>query len=77
MQTGELVKTFTFADFKAALKFVNRVGKLAEQAGHHPDIFLHNYKNVKLSLQTHERKAVTHKDFALAKQINSLIRVRT
>jgi len=50
---GELVKTFQFEDFVAALRFVNRVGELAEQAGHHPDIDI-RYNRVRLSLVTHD-----------------------
>ena len=62
---GELVRTFQFKDFRAALTFVNRVGELAEQAGHHPDIDI-RYNRVRLVLVTHDAGGLTDKDFNLA-----------
>jgi 4a-hydroxytetrahydrobiopterin dehydratase len=68
---GELVKTFSFANFVEALRFVNRVGEAAEKAGHHPDIDI-RYNRVRLALITHDAGGLTEKDFALASQANSL-----
>jgi 4a-hydroxytetrahydrobiopterin dehydratase len=68
IESGELVRTFEFKDFAAALDFVNRVGKLAEQAGHHPDIDI-RYNRVRLALVTHSAGGLTEKDFELAGQI--------
>lgn len=65
VESGELVRTFQFADFRAALRFVNAVGDLAEQAGHHPDIDI-RYNRVRLSLVTHDSGGLTAKDFDLA-----------
>ena len=65
IESGELVRTFQFADFRAALGFVNAVGELAEQAGHHPDIDI-RYNRVRLSLVTHDAGGLTAKDFDLA-----------
>ena len=70
-QNGELVRTFQFADFRASLAFVNRVGDLAEAAGHHPDIDI-RYNKVHLALVTHDAGGITTKDFDLAKQIDSV-----
>jgi 4a-hydroxytetrahydrobiopterin dehydratase len=67
IESGALVRTFTFADFRAALAFVNRVGELAEAAAHHPDIDI-RYNRVRLSLVTHDAGGLTEKDFALAVQ---------
>lgn len=58
-------RTYTFEDFKGALKFVNAVGKLAEKAGHHPDIDI-RWNKVTLSLTTHSEGGLTAKDPALA-----------
>ena len=69
--SGELVKTFQFKDFVSAIDFVNRVGKLAEQAGHHPDIDI-RYNRVRLALTTHDAGGLTHKDFDLAAQTEKL-----
>ena len=63
-------KQYTFADFKEAMFFVNRVAGLAEKAGHHPDITV-NYNRVTLSLSTHDAGGLTGKDFEVAKQIEA------
>jgi 4a-hydroxytetrahydrobiopterin dehydratase len=62
----------TFRNFAEALDFVNRVGKLAEDADHHPDILLHNWNQVTLTLWTHEVGGLTMRDMELARQINAL-----
>jgi 4a-hydroxytetrahydrobiopterin dehydratase len=69
--SGELVKTFQFKDFRAALGFVNRVGELAEEAGHHPDIDI-RYNRVRLGLSTHDAGGITVKDFDLAARVEKL-----
>lgn len=66
-----LSREFTFADFKEALVFVNRVGTLAEQANHHPDIRI-SWNKVNLSLTSHDVGKVTERDHKLAKQIDRL-----
>jgi 4a-hydroxytetrahydrobiopterin dehydratase len=71
IEAGELVKTFQFKDFVASLRFVNRVGELAEQAGHHPDIDI-RYNRVRLALTTHDADGLTQKDFDLAAQTQKL-----
>ena len=68
---GELVKTFQFKDFVASLRFVNQVGDLAEQAGHHPDIDI-RYNRVRLALTTHDAGGLTQMDFDLADQTQKL-----
>ena len=71
IESGELVRTFEFKDFVAALKFVNRVGALAEEAGHHPDIDI-RYNKVRLALTTHDAGGITAKDFELAAKASEL-----
>ena len=66
---GELVRTFSFTDFRQALAFVNQVGALAEAAGHHPDIDI-RYNRVRLALVTHDAGGLTASDFDLAKEIS-------
>jgi 4a-hydroxytetrahydrobiopterin dehydratase len=68
IENGELVRTLQFEDFRAALRFVNRVGDLAEKAGHHPDIDI-RYNRVRLGLVTHDAGGLTAKDFDLAARI--------
>jgi 4a-hydroxytetrahydrobiopterin dehydratase len=65
IESGELTRTFAFKDFVASLAFVNKVGELAEKAGHHPDIDI-RYNRVRLALVTHDAGGITAKDFDLA-----------
>lgn len=71
IEEGMLVKTFQFKDFRSALHFVNRVGELAEEAGHHPDIDI-RYNRVRLNLMTHDAGGLTEKDFDLAGGVEKL-----
>jgi 4a-hydroxytetrahydrobiopterin dehydratase len=72
VEAGELVRTFKFEDFRAALRFVNEVGGLAEAAGHHPDIDI-RYNRVRLALVTHDAGGLTGKDFDLASAAGKLV----
>ena len=64
-------RTFTFPDFKQALEFVNRVGNVAEEQGHHPDILL-GWGKAEIALWTHKIDGLTHSDFILAAKIDQL-----
>ena len=66
-----LERTFTFAGFREALAFVNRVGELAESESHHPDIEIH-YDRVKLRWWTHTAGGVTERDRDLAGKSTAL-----
>jgi 4a-hydroxytetrahydrobiopterin dehydratase len=72
IDAGELVRTFKFEDFRAALRFVKQVGNLAEEAGHHPDIDI-RYNKVRLTLVTHDAGGLTNKDFDLASKADKLV----
>lgn len=63
-------KTYRFADFRAALAFVDRVGELAERQQHHPDIAIH-YSEVTLTLWSHDAGGVTTRDVELAEAIDA------
>lgn len=65
-------RTLEFPEFKAAIKFVNRVASLAERAGHHPDIDI-RWNQVTLALSTHSEGGLTDKDFSLARRIDALL----
>ena len=71
IEGGELVRTFLFSDFRAAIAFVNQVAEAAEGAGHHPDIDI-RYNKVRLALVTHDAGGLTAKDFDLAAAANKL-----
>jgi 4a-hydroxytetrahydrobiopterin dehydratase len=66
---GEIRRTYRFRDFREALAFVNRVGELAERAGHHPDIDI-RYGAVTLALTTHDAGGLSARDFDLARAID-------
>ena len=69
---GEIIsRTFVFKDFPAAMKFVNAVAELAEQAQHHPDVDI-RWNKVTLALTTHDAAGLTEKDFELARQCDVL-----
>ncbi len=65
-------RKFTFKNFKEALDFVNKVGALAEDEGHHPDINLYQYRNVRITLWTHAIGGLSENDFILAAKIDRL-----
>jgi 4a-hydroxytetrahydrobiopterin dehydratase len=67
-----LERDFEFEDFKAAMAFVNRVADAAEEANHHPDIFVHGRNKVRLTLSTHYEGGLTDKDHALARKIDEV-----
>jgi 4a-hydroxytetrahydrobiopterin dehydratase len=64
-------KTVKFPDFKSALAFVNQVGDIAEEQGHHPDIFL-TWGVAKITTYTHKIDGLTESDFILAAKIDQL-----
>jgi len=67
-----LVRDWRFADFGAAVAFVERVAEVAEAANHHPDILIHGWNKVRLTLSTHSEGGVTAADLALAQRIDSV-----
>lgn len=67
-----LERTWVRKNFAEALAFVNQVGAIAEAENHHPDIFLHAYKRVRLTLSTHALGGLTRNDFIVAAKINAL-----
>lgn len=68
----QLEREFTFSNFKQALRFVNKVGELAEEMDHHPDILLFGYKKVKITLTTHSGGKITELDYGLAEKIDQI-----
>jgi 4a-hydroxytetrahydrobiopterin dehydratase len=66
-----LEKEYTFPDFRQALQFTNRVGELAEEQGHHPDIHL-AWGLVRLTIWTHKIDGLTESDFILAAKADTL-----
>ena len=66
-----LTKTYPFEDFASALAFVNKIGAVAEEQGHHPDVFL-AWGRVRLEIFTHKVDGLTESDFILAAKADRL-----
>jgi 4a-hydroxytetrahydrobiopterin dehydratase len=66
-----LVKRYDFDDFKQALAFTNRVGEIAEEQGHHPDIYL-SYSKVEIKMWTHKIDGLTESDFIFAAKVDDV-----
>jgi 4a-hydroxytetrahydrobiopterin dehydratase len=71
LEGDEIVRQFTFADFVAAMRFVNLVAVEAERVGHHPDIDI-SWNKVQLALTSHDAGGLTDKDFALAAALDPM-----
>lgn len=71
LEGGMIRRTFAFADFRAAMAFVNRVADAAETANHHPDIDI-RYAKVTLGLVTHDAGGLTWRDTKLAEAADGL-----
>lgn len=73
VEDHHLRRTFRFKDFKGALDFVNRVGAIAEQEGHHPDIRF-GWGKATIEIWTHKIDGLTESDFILAAKVNEAVR---
>ena len=68
----KIKRALKFKDFNQALQFINQVGEIAEQQGHHPNLYLHNYNQVTVELYTHKIQGLHANDFILAYKIDHL-----
>ena len=71
-QDESLIRDYEFKDFVAAIAFVNQVAEAAEEANHHPDILVHGWNKVRLTLTTHSEGKLTDNDRAMAERIDGL-----
>jgi 4a-hydroxytetrahydrobiopterin dehydratase len=69
-----IVRDCKLADFAAAIALVDAVATVAERANHHPDILVHGWNRLRLTLSTHSAGGLTDADFALAAEIDALLR---
>ena len=67
-----LEREYRFDDFRQALDFTLRVGEMAEEQDHHPDIFL-AWGKVKLTIWTHKIDGLTESDFVFAAKADALL----
>jgi 4a-hydroxytetrahydrobiopterin dehydratase len=72
VEAGMLTKTYTVRSFAHGVLFIAAIGQLAEAANHHPDVNLHGYSQVTVSLVTHSEGGVTEKDCDLAARVEAL-----
>lgn len=63
---------YVMKDFMAAIFFINRIARLAEKEGHHPDVHLTGYRHIRIDLSTHAIKGLSMNDFILAAKITGL-----
>jgi 4a-hydroxytetrahydrobiopterin dehydratase len=68
----KIEREFTFKDFKEALAFVNAAGEIAEAEGHHPNIYIHSWNKVKMTVYTHAINGLSENDFILAAKIDAI-----
>lgn len=71
-KNNQLVKDFTFQGFTEAAEFINQIAKEANKMEHHPDVLLHGYNKLHITLMTHDKGTVTEKDHQLASIIDEL-----
>ncbi|HEY2656142.1 MAG TPA: 4a-hydroxytetrahydrobiopterin dehydratase [Solirubrobacteraceae bacterium] len=71
-QGNEIVRDYKLDNFADAIALVNRVAEAAEQRNHHPDILVHGWNNVRLSLTNHAAGGLTAVDFEMAEQFDAL-----
>jgi 4a-hydroxytetrahydrobiopterin dehydratase len=71
-EENALVKDFKLENFATAMGFVNQVAEMAEAANHHPDILIHGWNRVRLTLSTWTKGEVTQADHDLAAAIDGL-----
>jgi 4a-hydroxytetrahydrobiopterin dehydratase len=68
-----IVRDIQLPDFAAAIALVNQVAELAEAANHHPDILVHGWNQVRLTLSTHSEGGLTQADLDLARDIDATV----
>jgi 4a-hydroxytetrahydrobiopterin dehydratase len=70
--THQISRSWTVKNFMAGIDFFTKVAALAEEEGHHPDLHLEGYRQVKIVLWTHAVGGLTENDFILAAKINEI-----
>ncbi len=73
IENDKLVTVLTLNNFKEVLLLVNKIGVLAEEMQHHPDLRIFDYKKLEVSLYTHSENAITEKDRLLANRIDEIL----
>ena len=74
IQEKEIQKEFKFKNFREAVAFIDRVGALAEEEGHHPDMYLHGWNKVTITLSTHAIHGLSLNDFIVAAKADHIVK---
>ncbi|GKY92382.1 hypothetical protein MPSEU_000209100 [Mayamaea pseudoterrestris] len=70
-----IARSFIARNFQAALDCINAMGAIAEEANHHPDFHLTNYRHVEVVIYTHKLNGITENDLALARAIDERVKI--
>jgi 4a-hydroxytetrahydrobiopterin dehydratase len=73
LQNTSIQKEFVFKNFSEAVGFIVQISIEAEKMNHHPDVLLHSWNKVKITISTHSEGGLTDKDFTLANNIQKHI----
>ena len=72
IELQKLERDFEFENFQKAIDFINEIAQIANSENHHPEIKLHGWNKIKVTLTTHKVSGLTKNDFILAAKINEL-----
>jgi 4a-hydroxytetrahydrobiopterin dehydratase len=73
IRDGKLEKSFQFENYAEAVGFINQIADIADEYNHHPDIFLYDYKKVKVYLVTHDASnTITNLDYQISEKIDAM-----
>lgn len=68
----QIVKNYVLKNFQAVLDFVNKIGAAAERENHHPNLYIHRYKRLRVEISTHSIGGLSENDFILAAKIDAI-----
>lgn len=69
----EITKELKLKNFLEVLAVVNKIGTIAEAEDHHPNLYIHSYKKLRIELSTHAIHGLSENDFILAAKIDHAI----
>jgi 4a-hydroxytetrahydrobiopterin dehydratase len=70
---NNLLLELEFNNFKEVIEAVNKIAKVAEKLNHHPNLYIYDYKKLKIMLYTHDAQEITEKDYQLAEEIEKIL----
>jgi 4a-hydroxytetrahydrobiopterin dehydratase len=74
IEEKSIKREFILKNFKDAVGFIGKIAEIAESEGHHPDLFLHDYKKLTVTLSTHAIGGLSVNDFVMAVKIDELLK---